>query len=97
MLANALIVLAPGLALLAVPFLVGLWQARTHHGTGLVVLALGGIAITGISVNYVATAGDLSWPAGDYLGVLVGGVAGAVTGALALSQLLHRHPRAVPH
>jgi hypothetical protein len=90
-LANALAYLAPGLALLALPFLVGLWQARAKHGGGVVALALGGVAITAISVSYVVQAGDLSWPAADYLGVLVGGTAGAVAGALALSSLLHHH------
>ena len=87
------------IGLLGVPFAVGLWQARRHRGEqrprGLVALALGGVAMTLLAVNYVVMTDGLDWPLGDWVFVVVAGPAAAVTAALSLPALLHRHARTV--
>ena len=89
---NAAVLLAPGLAILAVPFVAGLLLLRRHHGSALGLLAAGGLLHTVVAVNYVVAADSMDWAAGDYVGILVGGPAAAVTALSALASVArHRH------
>jgi hypothetical protein len=88
-LVDAVLVGAPGLALLAVPLLVGLWMRRGP--AGLIVIVLGGLLVTAIDVMYVTSNGVPSgWAIGDVVGVLIGGSAAAVAVVLGALRLRHR-------
>lgn len=92
--ASAVMVGAPWLALLAMPLLVGLAQHALAHGRGLVAMALGGTVHAGISLSFVLQTLGGEWAAGDAVGVLVGGPLAAATAVVAIQGL--RHHRAAP-
>lgn len=90
---DAVAVAAPGLAILAAPFVAGMLLERRRPRAAVVTLAVGGLLWTGIAANYAASTDALDWAAGDVVGILVGGPAAAVTLVVALLSMIHRGHR----
>ena len=95
-LVDAVLVGAPGLALLAVPMLIGLWLR--HRPAGRIVMILGGLLITVIAAMYATSNGGIGdWPAGDVVGMLLGGPAAAISAALGIAKAARRHDGGTAH
>ncbi len=87
-LADAAILRAPGLALLAVPMLLGL--ALRRRAAGRIVMIVGGLFIAVVAAMYAASSGGLGdWPLADVIGVALGGPLAAVSALIGIAHLVH--------